>query len=84
MVIREAENVEAVNQGQCSECGEANNNFEVTGFDMSSGLEYNLVCQCGEQSTVRITENGIESTSSIVYKNATWKSSSDESESSYF
>lgn len=78
--MRDAENVQAIIQGRCSVCEEIDDNFDVTGFDSSSGLEYSLVCQCGEESTIRITEEGVDSTNNVSYADASWNRDDNQSE----
>ena len=86
MVTTGKENVQAVLQGECTECGSSNDNYRVTNSEhKGSNLLYEVECDCGTEATVRITPDGLSSDDTVSYQNASWNrvggsESSDENE----
>lgn len=77
--------VEAIRQGECTDCGSSEDNFRTTdrvvrrapegmkSTDENVGhVRRELECDCGATATVTITENGLEADGSITHENASW------------
>lgn len=83
MVTTGKENVQAILQGKCTECGSSDDNYKVVGDDHTgSGLSYELVCDCGAEASIRITTDGVSADDTVSYEEASWHqpSSSEESD----
>lgn len=73
MVTTGKENVQAILQGECTECGDSNDNYRVTDSEhKGSNLLYEVECDCGTEATVRITPDGVSSDDTVSYRNASW------------
>lgn len=79
--------VEAINQGECTECQRSDENFSVDDRDyhyfdddeeyenIDMGIRYALVCDCGAESAVAITTEGMFSGGAISHDEASWNDS---------
>lgn len=75
--------VEAIEQATCTNCGEEE--FDQTKREISSAsddksyISYAVECdECGEESALSITEEGVISQSEISYEDASWNQDEDE------
>lgn len=84
--------IQGVEQGECENCGESDDNYSKlsrTYHDKPphdadddvtwDGIEYKVMCDCGEEASVSITEEGLETTGPITHENASWNEGNDES-----
>lgn len=74
MVTKRKENIQAILQGRCTECGGSDDNYKVTSTEQDgSGVSYSVECECGTSALIRITPNGLSSDDTVSYGYATWK-----------
>lgn len=74
--------IQGVEQGECEECGENDdnyrqqsrtyNNFPEDEDEEWDGIEYVVMCDCGKEASVSITDNGLTTTGPITHENASW------------
>lgn len=76
--------VEAINQGRCTACSEADDNYSVenkkmdtteTADDSTDGEDrilWLLRCTCGEKAAVAVTESGLQSDGPVSHEDASW------------
>lgn len=70
--------IQAVEQGQCTECGKSNDNWADEERDFcSNGVDRRLLCECGAAAVVRIGEDGLDARWNITHKNASWNQEDD-------
>ena len=73
MAHNEAVTVQAVAQGECTDCDRSNDNYSVEERDYSDeGITRTLSCDCGVEAAVTITEDGLESEGPISHEDASW------------
>lgn len=73
MTSSEKENTQCIIQGKCTECGSYQENYTVLDKEhKNSSIVFKICCQCGEESTVSITNDGITHSSSVSYESASW------------
>lgn len=76
MVTTGKDSIQAILQGKCTECGSSDDNYKVIGNShKSSSVLYEVVCDCGIESTVRITTDGLSSDDTVSYEEASWHQS---------
>lgn len=74
MVTKRKENVQAILQGKCTECGSSDDNYQVTSTKQEgSSVSYSVECECGTSASIRITPDGLSSNDMVSYGYATWK-----------
>lgn len=83
--------VEAISQGQCTECEHSDDNFSVdertfhsvvddSDEDKKHGVTREVSCDCGAEATVHIGEDGVTTDGAITHKYASWTPEPDEDE----
>jgi len=78
---------QTVQQGECTECGENDENFTVTDKTIDRDddgrpfVQYDTRCECGEAGSVTIDESGISSSENVSHNDASWNESDEESDS---
>lgn len=78
MVHKIEKDKQCILQGKCEVCDSMNDNYSVTNQKQkNSVVEYEIKCECGEEATVRITEDGLFTRGKISYKEASWTSKSE-------
>lgn len=76
MVRTDKENVQAIIQAKCTNCGESDNNYRITDSEhRGSNVVHKLKCECDTEATVRITPDGVSSDDAVSYQNASWNQS---------
>lgn len=75
------EEAQCIVQAKCTECGSSNDNYSIQEHGhKSSSIVYELECDCGEETTVMITEDGVSSEENVSYAEASWTDSHAEEE----
>jgi len=69
---------QAVAQGECTECGQDEDNYTVDNRTMvENAITRDLSCECGTTASIVITTEGLDTTSNVSHKNASWNTESE-------
>jgi hypothetical protein len=67
--------IQAVSQGQCTECGANDENWSVERDFCFNGIDRRLTCECGAWAVVRVCEDGVVAKRNVSHENASWNQS---------
>jgi hypothetical protein len=66
--------VQAIQQGTCTECDTNSDNWRVVQRDFSShGVDRLLSCECGARAAVRIGPEGLTARGRVSHAEASWE-----------
>jgi len=70
--------VQAIQQGTCTECDKSGDNWQVAQRDFSShGVDRLLSCECGARAAVRIGPEGLTARGRVSHEDASWNQEGD-------
>lgn len=61
--------MQAIDQGECTDCGESDDNYSVVTRDFKKRA---IECDCGAMAAIVLTEEGIVTSGEISHEDASW------------